>query len=177
MTSQSPLAPLGGASDTMSALAREASRLGTTLDATFMRAATQGRQFDSVLKSVEKSLLSLAVRMASRQIETGLASLFSGKTGAGSGINGAVIPFASGGIVTAPTVFGMAARGALTGEAGPEAILPLQRGPDGALGLRGGGATTVHVTVHAQDIESFRRSEAQLAASLTRALQRGRRAM
>lgn len=53
---------------------------------------------------------------------------------------GNVIPFASGGVVTRPTVFPMANGTGLMGEAGPEAIMPLKRGPDGKLGVAAGGS-------------------------------------
>ena len=59
--------------------------------------------------------------------------------------NGNVIPFAKGGVVGSPTYFGMAGgRTGLMGEAGPEAIMPLKRGPNGKLGVEGGGNVTVH---------------------------------
>jgi hypothetical protein len=45
------------------------------------------------------------------------------------------IPFAKGGIVSGPTLFEFAKGTGLMGEAGPEAIMPLKRGPDGALGV------------------------------------------
>lgn len=56
---------------------------------------------------------------------------------------GRVIPFANGGIVSAPSFFPMASGTGLMGEAGPEAIMPLARGAGGKLGVRmhGGGAT------------------------------------
>ncbi|WP_309086383.1 phage tail length tape measure family protein [Chelativorans sp.] len=66
--------------------------------------------------------------------------------GAGLYANGAafnrgnVIPFAAGGIVTSPTVFPMAKGIGLMGEAGPEAIMPLRRTPDGRLGVEARGA-------------------------------------
>jgi hypothetical protein len=44
---------------------------------------------------------------------------------------GQVIPFADGGVISGPTLFPLG----LAGEAGPEAILPLQRGSDGRLGV------------------------------------------
>lgn len=56
---------------------------------------------------------------------------------------GRVIPFALGGVVTAPKFFPMADGMGLMGEAGPEAVMPLARGPDGKLGVTvsgGGGA-------------------------------------
>ena len=60
---------------------------------------------------------------------------------------GNVIPFANGGIVGSPTMFGMSGgRTGLMGEAGPEAIMPLKRGSDGKLGVEGGGNVTVNQT-------------------------------
>lgn len=60
--------------------------------------------------------------------------------------NGSVQAFASGGVVGSPTLFPMAGgKTGLMGEAGPEAIVPLKRGPDGKLGVAssGGGNITV----------------------------------
>ena len=60
---------------------------------------------------------------------------------------GNIVPFANGGIVGSPTMFGMSGgRTGLMGEAGPEAIMPLKRGPDGKLGVEGGGNVTVNQT-------------------------------
>lgn len=58
-----------------------------------------------------------------------------------------LIPFAMGGIVNRPTVFPFAKGIGLMGEAGPEAILPLARGPNGKLGVQGGagGGITVNL--------------------------------
>lgn len=58
----------------------------------------------------------------------------------------------SGTVVDKPTVFAFAAGSGLMGEAGPEAILPLRRGPDGKLGVASGGsggapAVTINVNV------------------------------
>lgn len=98
---------------------------------------------------------------------------------------GRVRPFAEGGIVAAPTYFPLAGPSAegglgLMGEAGPEAILPLKRGSDGRLGVAAGGSerpVAVTVNIATPDIESFRRSEAQVAAQLARAVARGQRAL
>jgi lambda family phage tail tape measure protein len=67
-----------------------------------------------------------------------------------------IVPFAMGGIVDQPTMFKFADGGAgrlgLMGEAGPEAIMPLRRLPNGRLGVEqaGGGApVTVNVSVDA----------------------------
>jgi hypothetical protein len=56
---------------------------------------------------------------------------------------GKLTPFAYGGVVNGPTVFPMANGMGLMGEAGPEAIMPLKRGPNGKLGVEGGGGVTV----------------------------------
>jgi hypothetical protein len=61
---------------------------------------------------------------------------------------GNVIPFANGGVVSSPTMFPMARGMGLMGEAGPEAIMPLQRGADGKLGVRAGGGGQGGVVIH-----------------------------
>jgi hypothetical protein len=72
----------------------------------------------------------------------GIEASWAGLSGAWGFANGAafragnVIPFASGGIVGSPTMFPMSGnRRGLMGEAGPEAIMPLRRGPGGRLGV------------------------------------------
>jgi phage-related minor tail protein len=90
---------------------------------------------------------------------------------------GRVAAFARGGVVDGPTQFPMRGGVGLMGEAGPEAIVPLARGADGRLGIRGGGGGAVHVTMNIStpDAEGFRRSQSQVAAEMGRAIQRGRR--
>ncbi len=43
------------------------------------------------------------------------------------------------------------------GEAGPEAIMPLARGPDGKLGVRGagGGGPTIVMNITTPDVQGF----------------------
>jgi len=84
---------------------------------------------------------------------------------------GNVIPFANGGIVGSPTMFGMSGgRTGLMGEAGPEAIMPLKRGPDGKLGVEGGGNVTVHQTFNfsANGDESVKKIIAQAAPRIAK---------
>ncbi len=80
---------------------------------------------------------------------------------------GRLIPFAGGGIFSGPTYFPMAGGNVgLAGEAGEEAIIPLDR-KNGRLGLKGGGnSVTVNMTVYAQDAGSFRRSRGQIESDL-----------
>jgi hypothetical protein len=50
--------------------------------------------------------------------------------------HGNIIPFANGTVVNGPTMFPMAGgKSGVMGEAGPEAIMPLRRGPNGRLGV------------------------------------------
>ena len=76
---------------------------------------------------------------------------------------------------------GMIVRGGgmgLMGEAGPEAIMPLSRGPDGSLGVRaqgGGRPVTVVMNIQTPDVQGFQRSQSQIAAQMGRALSRGAR--
>ena len=90
---------------------------------------------------------------------------------------GMPVPFAKGGVIASPMTFPLGNGGTgLAGEAGSEAIMPLARGSDGRLGVsaRGGGAN-VTVNISTPDVESFRRSETQLAAILTRTVATGQR--
>jgi phage-related minor tail protein len=89
------------------------------------------------------------------------------------GANG-IVPFAKGGIVNSPTIFPFAKGIGLMGEAGPEAILPLQRGANGKLGVAGGGgSTTINVSVDAKgsSVEGDASQSRQLAVVISAAVQ------
>lgn len=144
-------------------LDRLAQRFGTSLSTAFAKNAADGRRLDDVLNSVGRTLVN--------------ASLAKG----GVIARGQVMPFAKGGVVAAPTYFPLARGMGLMGEAGSEAVMPLARGPDGRLGVSAAGASArpVQVTVNiaTPDADSFRRSEAQVAAALARAVARGQRGL
>ncbi len=125
------------------------------------------------------SIIADLARIAARQMITGvlgnaLAGLFGGTTATGNalvsggtqsitaGLMGQLIPNAkggaynspslsaySGGVYDSPHLFAFAKGAGVFGEAGPEAIMPLRRGPDGRLGVSaaGGGAASVKVEV------------------------------
>jgi TP901 family phage tail tape measure protein len=93
------------------------------------------------------SIISDMVRMMIQQsITKPLATMamgFFGMTASAKGnvYSGPGISAYSNTIVSKPTFF--ANGGNVMGEAGPEAIVPLKRGPDGVLGVRGGGSNVV----------------------------------
>src|SRR5690606_6266626 len=136
-------------------------------------AAVDGKGLESVLRGLALRMsdiaLSAGLKPPEGLLSSGISSLFGGVT-----------PFATGGGLSAPTYFGSAGGLGLMGEAGAEAILPLKRGPDGALGVAaggGGGGAQIVFNVTAQDAASFRKSEGQIAAMLTRAVGRGQRSL
>ncbi|WP_182178579.1 phage tail tape measure protein [Methylobacterium radiotolerans] len=170
-------------------LDRLAQSFGRSLDTALTRGAASGRSLDGVLGTIGARLAGVAARAAAGPIQSGLTGLVGAMLGSGAetgfargGVfrGGRVQPFAAGGVVAAPTYFPMAGGTGLMGEAGPEAILPLGRGPDGRLGVAAGGAPTrpvsVTVNIATPDPGAFRRSEAQVTASLARAVARGQRA-
>jgi phage-related minor tail protein len=176
-------------------LDRLAQRFGTSLSRAFNGGAADGKRLDTALSSLGRTLTNTALRAAMRPLQTtlkkGFESLFksmfdfggTGATGFAKGgvlAGGRVKPFASGGVVAAPTYFPLRGGLGLMGERGAEAIMPLARGPDGHLGVRTGGDTrpiAVTVNVTTQDADSFRRSEAQISAALARAVARGKRGL
>jgi phage-related minor tail protein len=157
----------------------------------FSASVVGGKQLDDVLKGLVLRLSDMTLRMAFRPLERSLAGgieqLLSGLMGVGGGAlpsmaaaTGAVKPFAAGGVIGAPSYFPLAQGGiGLAGEAGPEAILPLARGPDGRLGVAAQGSGGAHITVHiaTPDAESFRRSETYIAGQIARAVARGQRTL
>lgn len=108
----------------------------------------------------------------------GLLGLFGGLFANGAAfLGGRVTAFASGGVVNGPTMFPMRGGVGLMGEAGAEAIMPLDRGPGGKLGVnaRGLGGHVFNFHFPNSDPDQFRRSEAQVAATAGRAISRAER--
>jgi phage-related minor tail protein len=158
----------------MEGLNRVSEQVGRTLTGAFARGAASGKSFETTLRSIGQRFVDIALSAALKPAQSLVGGLLSGLAGS----SGTVRPFADGGIIGTPTYFPMARQIGLMGEAGPEAVMPLARGADGKLGVRGGGGgTTVNVAISTPDVESFRRSEAQVAASLARAVGRGQRSL
>lgn len=159
-----------------------------------LRRAFDGLVFDGVklsdaLRGVARSMADTVYNVAMRPVQNaaggaiagGINVLLSGLMPFAEGApfsQGRVMPFAQGGVVTGPVQFPMRGGTGLMGEAGPEAIMPLARGPDGRLGVMAAGqGRAVHVVMNIStpDAEGFRRSQSQIAAQLGRALTRGNR--
>ncbi|WP_291996734.1 hypothetical protein [Candidatus Accumulibacter sp. ACC012] len=82
----------------------------------------------------------------------------------------------SGQIVNSPRLFAFAAGAGVMGEAGPEAILPLSRGSDGKLGVRGGSSTSVTVNIHGvTNAAELRRAGGQVGREVLAAISRAQR--
>ncbi|KIN60752.1 putative phage tail minor protein [Sulfitobacter noctilucae] len=148
-----------------------------------------GMKMSDALKSVAQSLANTTYNAAMKPvtdhfgglISQGFGSLMQGILPFADGAafsQGKVMPFAQGGLVSGATTFPMRGGTGLMGEAGPEAIMPLARGPDGKLGVRGGGSSggpsvVMHITT--PDVQGFQRSQSQIAAQMSRALSSGNR--
>tara|TARA_R110002033_G_scaffold94650_1_gene143862 strand:+ start:515 stop:1177 length:663 start_codon:yes stop_codon:yes gene_type:complete len=147
-----------------------------------------GMKLSDALQTVAQSMINATYNAALRPVTNHFGGLLAqGVNGLVQGIlpfadgasfsQGRVMPFASGGVVSSATPFGMRGGMGLMGEAGPEAIMPLARGADGKLGVRGGGvsAPTIVMNITTPDVQGFQRSQNQIAAKMGRALGRGNR--
>jgi predicted nucleic acid-binding protein len=165
--------------------------------------ATAKEVFAGFLRDVGQILAQEGTKMIATYIAIGIAKIFAGMGGGGGGTvtgdfmntealqgftpaaNGAtfsngIAKFARGGIVDSPTLFKFAQGGAmqtgLMGEAGPEAIMPLTRGPGGQLGVSnfgGGGDVNVVVNVDAKgsSVEGNEQGANQLGRVISAAVQ------
>ena len=129
-------------------LRKSSEAFGSSLTSTFAKGITSGRSFQEVMRSVGNVLVESLLKAALKPAQLGLSSLFekgfsslfnavqpfSGTAGSSLSVS----PFADGGIVASPAYFPTGRGLGLMGERGAEAILPLARGPDGKLGVRGG---------------------------------------
>lgn len=158
-----------------------------------LRRAFDGVVFDGLklsdaLETVAQSMIQTTYSAAMKPIANQFGGMLAKGVGAlvggvlpfadgGAFSQGRVTPFASGGVVSGPVSFPMRGGMGLMGEAGPEAIMPLARGPDGKLGVRSGGAGAVSVVMNitTPDVQGFQRSQGQIAAQMSRALGRGNR--
>lgn len=183
-----------------SALGVNATAFAKAMSRAFADATTGGKQFDDVLKQLALRLSGMAVTQAFRPLAKGFTGGLSkligdifgddtetqGKSGRRPPPSmsfmetiGGLTPFASGGVIGTPTYFPLSSGAlGLAGEAGPEAIVPLMRGPDGRLGVATNGvgqASTITIQIATPDAQSFCRSEAYITGQIARAVARGQR--
>lgn len=179
---------------TFSSTGRNVARLEGALSKGLGRAidgvVLDGMKLSEALETVARSMIDAAYKAAVKPVTQqlggmlagGLAGMFGGLmpfAQGGAFTQGKVMPFATGGVVSGPVSFPMRGGTGLMGEAGPEAIMPLTRGPDGKLGVRAqaGGAqpVTVVMNITTPAVQGFRRSQSQIAAKMSRALGQGTR--
>jgi len=146
------------ATDVMSVFAEQAARNIQDAFAEFLF-----DPFDQGLGGMLKSFGVTIQKMVAQAVAADLAKRVFGSLGGGTGsgwlgsianflksedgnvfMNAPALSAYSGSVVSKPTVFPFANGIGLMGEAGPEAILPLKRGPDGKLGVDAGGAKGGH---------------------------------
>ena len=183
-------AELGRLRQSMMFTTREVGTLSSGLERGLGRAidglVLDGGKLSDALKSIGQSLADTVYGIAMKPVENALAGSIAGGIG---GMLGGVMPFAKGGafangrtmagdVVSGPTAFPMRGGQGRRGEAGPEAIMPLRRGPDGKLGVAaagGGGSVNVTFNIQTPDVAGFQRSQSQIAAQMSRVLARGER--
>lgn len=163
--------------------------LSSNLKGAFGDLVFEGAKLSDVLRSVAQSMVQSTFNQAITPVTDALAGVVTNGIGnliggilpfekGGAFSQGRVMPFAKGGVVSGATAFPMRGGTGLMGEAGPEAIMPLTRGADGSLGVRsaqGAAPVTVNMTINTPDAQSFQRSRSQIAAGISRAVQRGQR--
>lgn len=176
----------------MTTASRQASGLSRSIGGSLRTAMDalifDGGKLSDVMRNLGRSVASKAFSSAITPVTNALGSaVTNGVQGLVSGMlpfaqggafsGGRVRAFAKGGVVGGPTTFPMRDGTGLMGEAGPEAIMPLERGADGKLGVRSSGGGAVHITMNIStpDAQSFQRSRSQIAAQLSRAVSRGQR--
>ena len=169
-------------------LKNETEDLTKSMVAAFQQVIVNGKDAEEVFKALAFNFSQKSFSKAIKPVETGIGDVLGidaqGLFGS-NGLIGSILGFAKGGVtsnrggvVTSPIGFPLGGgQFGVAGEAGPEAILPLTRGPNGELGVRSRGTapSSIIVNISTPDIESFRRSEGEISASLQRIVSRGNR--
>jgi len=131
--------------------------------------------FSDLTRSILADMARIAIRQAIMKPLMGLFPFLSNANGNAFAQNG-IVPYRKGGVVNSPTMFRFGGSNlGIMGEAGPEAILPLQRGKGGKLGViaQGGGTgnITVNVDASSSSVEGDGDSSRQLGEVIAAAIQ------
>lgn len=170
-----------GLKDQSEALKDAAEELGMTFTSAFEDAIVEGRNLSEVLKGLEQDIMRIVTRkLVTEPLANGLTNIigsFMGSMGGGAPISASVPTFvrsehgnvmtefgplklrkySAGGVARSPQL-------SMFGEGStPEAYVPLPDGRTIPVTMQGGGGD-VNITVLANDVESFRRSEGQIKA-------------
>ena len=134
---------------------------------------TEGNMVDSMIADITRLIIRTQI---TGPLAESLGSFFGSFFGSADGnvfsSGRPVRGFARGGVVFQPTIFPMANGMGLMGEAGPEAIMPLQRLPSGRLGVEatGSGASNYTVNVDARGSTDPAATAQQVEDAVDRAL-------
>src|SRR5690606_2376750 len=145
--------------------------VATTLRNAFRGLMLEGRSLRGLLADIGRAFADIALKAALKPLETLTGGLVESLFARLNPALGGVTAFAKGGVISAPSYFPMAGQWGLAGEAGREAILPLQRDSSGRLGVaaQGEAARPITVNITASDARSFMAAEAEVSAMLLRA--------
>lgn len=180
-------AQLKQTSDAMEIFENISLRVENAITNMFMSIITGAEEAEDAFKRLALSISEMVLQqIIAQQIVAPIVGAIGGAINPGAGAGAAATPaqsrlgnvfdngmmmqrYAYGGIVNRPVEFPMSdGRRGLMGEAGPEAILPLQRDSGGRLGViaaSGGGeqkTVNVNMVVNTPDADSFRRSRTQI---------------
>jgi len=165
VTGKAEYDPLGGGDgkeNPLEKFAKEGFKITEQLESAFVGAFTKmedalvnfaktGKlEFGKLVQSIRADMLKIAIRAT---ITQPLMKAFNLMADGGVIAGNNIVPYRKGGVVGAPTMFQYGgSKLGIMGEAGPEAIMPLKRGPSGKLGVEmhggggGGRATNVNYT-------------------------------
>ena len=156
---------MAGAAEQYAKSEASLNQITTAIGSAFTDAILNVKSFTDVMAGLARTIVEVVLKTSIvlpliKQLQQISGSLFGGTSSSGSIETGSMIgpnrpgfadgaafraghvtPFANGTVVNHPTFFPMANGRGLMGEAGPEAVIPLRRGPDGNLGVAAGGAT------------------------------------
>ncbi|PYE28775.1 hypothetical protein C8J32_101635 [Rhizobium sp. PP-CC-3A-592] len=157
-------------------LERSAGRFGSAMTSALSSAVRGGKGLDDILKSTGLRLVDIALSAGLKPLQdavsTGIGAVFDGLA-QGAGAGGAAPFTGSGSLATPRFLSGLSAGGAAGG--GGSSVAGNAAAPMPGAGVTAGIVPNVVFNVTASDADSFRRSEGQIAAMLTRTVGRGRR--